>query len=115
MKENIITVVGKTPKGEIFRPSDWHLRLACLASSFSDSNKIQYSKYVMPTWSTAEGVPGLLVDKSLEDLDPDLYNFIREFVLNNDLQVRLSNGEDDQSAEGDLEYVENGTGAVYHF
>lgn len=112
MKQNKLTVIGKTPDGEVFRPSDWNYRLACLAGSFKN-NKLQYNKYVTPVWVYSEGVPGLLVDKELEEMDPVLYTFIRDFVLDNDLRVKFTDGENDEKSERDVGDVESASRTVY--
>ena len=94
MKTDTVTVIGKRPDGEVFRPSDWHLRLACLAGTFDNSNRLQYHPLVTPTWVNCEDVPGLLVNKALEETDPTMYNFIKKFVLDNDLRVKYTDAEE---------------------
>ena len=94
MKTDTVTIIGMTPEGEVFRPRDWHHRLAGLAGNFTKQNKIQYNSLVTPTWVNCEDVPGLLVNKALEETDPTMYNFIKKFVLDNDLRVKYTDAEE---------------------
>ena len=114
VKTNILTVIGKRPDGEVFRPSDWHLRLACLASTFDNSNRLKYNPLVTPTWVNCEDVPGLLVDRVLEEQDPLMYNFIRDFVLYNDLRVMYAE-EADECRERNVGDSKDSSGVFYDY
>ena len=67
MEAQLIIVIGKTHDNEVFRPSDWSQRLACLAGSVDSLNRIQYNKFVKPTWVYCEGVSGLWLTESLNN------------------------------------------------
>lgn len=114
MKQNSITIIGKTSDGETFRPSDWHLRLACLGGTFDKSKRLQYNEHLMPTWIYCEGVAGLLVNQALEETDPILYTFIRDFVLDNDLRVMFTDDEEtDECRKRDVGDTKDAPTAVY--
>lgn len=97
MNKNSIIIVGKTTKGQKFRPSDWHYRLASNFAEFSATKRLIYSEHVQPIWIKEMGVCGVMVDQKLAEIDPIAYNFLERFALANDLVV--CNGEDDKSTE----------------
>ena len=76
---------GITTKGSRFRPSDWSDRLAGAFAIIDPNNRTKYSPYVQPT--KLDGVPCVVVDKKLRDLDPNAYRFLQTFARSNELQT----------------------------
>ena len=77
---------GVTLDGRQFRPSDWAERLCGVMAAFGGDNRTLYSPFVHPV--TADGVPCVVVDVRLEELEPMAYRFLLNFAKDNELQVR---------------------------
>ncbi len=80
-----IIIQGITSNGRTFRPSDWAERLSGILSTFGHDQKMSYHPYVRPL--TLENVRCVAVDKKLEQIDPNVYNFLMSFAKDNDLRV----------------------------
>ncbi|MDR2638098.1 MAG: DUF3579 domain-containing protein [Zoogloeaceae bacterium] len=78
-------ILGITAEGKKFRPSDWADRLSGVLSAVSAHKKTQYSPYVSP--GDYNGEKAVYVDGTLRDMDPQAYEFLRNFARDNDLQV----------------------------
>ena len=80
---------GVTQDNRRFRPSDWAERLAGVMSPFrpagSSSSRLGYSPYVSPT--SMDGVPCVVVDTRLRQLEPLAWKFVCDFAQDNDLQT----------------------------
>jgi hypothetical protein len=85
-------IVGVTPAGRPFRPSDWADRLAGVMSSFQPPgagprSPLQYSPYAVP------GVHGahkcVRVDPAIAAVEPMALAFLLNFARDNDLMVAL--------------------------
>ncbi len=76
---------GLTTDGGRFRPSDWADRLAGAFAVIDPNNRTNYSPYVQPT--TLNGVPSVIVDKRLRDVDANAYRFLQVFARSNELQT----------------------------
>ena len=79
-----VIIKGLTKAGKPFRPSDWAERLSSVLSSFGADNRMSYSPYVRPV--TLDGVKCVVVDKKLEEVEPQAYRFLIGFAQDNDLQ-----------------------------
>lgn len=79
-----IIIEGVTEDGQTFRPSDWAERMSGVLSTFKN-HRIFYSPLLRP--STQNGHACVLVDKSLKDSNPDLYEHILEFAHKNKLKI----------------------------
>jgi hypothetical protein len=79
-----IVIQGLTLEGRTFRPSDWAERLCGILASFDD-NKLAYHEYVRPM--LLEGVRCVAVDKKLEKINPNAYQFLTDFARDNALRI----------------------------
>jgi hypothetical protein len=78
-------IVGMTRNGEKFRPSDWADRLCGVLSVFRATKKMLYSPYVSP--GNYNGQNAVFVDGHLQELDPQVYQFVLDFARDNNLQI----------------------------
>ncbi|WP_372702215.1 DUF3579 domain-containing protein [Castellaniella sp.] len=80
---------GKTLQGQRFRPSDWAERLAGVLSRFRPAgslyNPLSYSPYAFPR--TLDGLPCVVVDHRLRDIEPLAWKFACDFAESNQLQT----------------------------
>jgi hypothetical protein len=81
-------ILGQTPGGKAFRPSDWAERLAGVMAAFrprkaGSQQHLTYSPYVLP--STHRGIRCVVVDPALRDIEPMAYSFMLKFASDNDL------------------------------
>ena len=81
-----ILIIGITESGAPFRPSDWAERLCGVMSLFGEDQRISYSPFVRPIVSA--GVRCVVVDKRLEELRPEAFEFLVGFARDNDLRLR---------------------------
>jgi uncharacterized protein DUF3579 len=81
-----IVIVGITRTGRIFRPSDWAERLCGCMALFGEDQRINYSPYLKPVIST--GIKCVVIDRWLEESNPEAFNFLMTFARDNELQVR---------------------------
>ena len=87
MPDNVepkIIIEGVTENGTEFRPSDWAERMSGGLSSFRN-NRIYYSPLLRPSLYNQHKC--LLIDKSLKESHPDLYEHIMEFAKKNKLKI----------------------------
>lgn len=78
-----IIIEGVTQEGKKFRPSDWAERMSGNLSTFR-GRRIQYSPFLKP--AVKNGVKCVVLDRSLEQKDPEQYRQIMEFVQKNNLR-----------------------------
>jgi hypothetical protein len=90
-----IIIVGITSDGETLRPSDWAERLCGCMSLFGEDQRISYSPYLKPI--IASGVKCVVVDRRLEQMSPEAFEFLMAFCSDNELQVREGRNEIRQS------------------
>jgi hypothetical protein len=79
-----IVIQGLTQDGRTFRPSDWAERLCGVLASFGDK-KLSYHAFVRPM--LLEGVRCVAVDKKLEKLHPQVFQYLTDFARDNGLRV----------------------------
>jgi hypothetical protein len=92
-----IIIVGITSAGETFRPTDWAQRLCGCMSLFGEDQRISYSPYLKPI--IASGVKCVAVDRRLEQMSPEAFEFLMTFCSDNELQVRQGRHEIRQSLQ----------------
>jgi hypothetical protein len=88
VKKQVVTIIGKTSKGKVFRPRNWCKRISGTASCFSDNKKSSYHKYVNPIWVSEEQVSGIEIDLRLKHEEPCVYGFVMQFAESNDLIIK---------------------------
>ncbi|AEJ02439.1 hypothetical protein Nit79A3_2677 [Nitrosomonas sp. Is79A3] len=77
-------ILGITPDGRPFRPSDWAERL-CGVLAYYKNGRWVYSNYAHPV--IRQGQMGILVETVLNDINPNAYKFIMDFACDNSLRV----------------------------
>lgn len=80
----VIIIQGVTEDGSIFRPSDWAERL-CGGYCTLKNRRIVYSPQLCP--SVWEGVKCVLLDPSLKESHPELYESVMTFAKTNKLRL----------------------------
>ena len=78
-------ILGVTPNGRIFRPSDWAERLCGTLAHYDSHGRWVYSIYAHPT--IHQGQIGVRVKTILKELDPNTYQFIMGFAHDNLLNI----------------------------
>ena len=81
-----IIIVGINTGGDTFRPSDWAERLCGCMSLFGEDQRISYSPYLKPV--IVSGIKCVVVDRRLEQMSPEAFNFLMAFCKDNELQLR---------------------------
>lgn len=81
-----IVIKGLTTSGQLFRPSDWAQRLALAAAvgTCPAQRRLCYRPEVRVT--ALDGVPAILIDRSLKRSDPVVFDFLLAFVRLHELQ-----------------------------
>lgn len=90
-KSTPIVIEGVTESGEIFRPSDWAERVSDNLSVFKN-HRVYYSPLLRPSMKNNQKC--LLLDKSLKESNPALYEHILEFARSNKLKICGENTEE---------------------
>jgi hypothetical protein len=80
-----VVIRGQTSQGRTFRPSDWADRLAGIASEVGSDHRLNYRPCVQPV--TRGGVRCVVINRSLEQLDHQIFQFLLDFARDNDLEV----------------------------
>ena len=78
-------ILGVTPNGRIFRPSDWAERLCGALAHYDSHGRWVYSKFAQPI--IHQGQIGVRVKTILKELDPNTYQFIMGFAHDNLLNI----------------------------
>lgn len=79
-----IIIEGVTEDGKQFRPSDWAERMSGNLSTFRN-HRIYYSPLLKPL--VQNEIKCVMLDKSLKDTNPTLYEHILEFARKNKLKI----------------------------
>ncbi|MFN8789117.1 MAG: DUF3579 domain-containing protein [Neisseriaceae bacterium] len=79
-----LIIEGITTNGIKFRPSDWVDRLCGTLAAF-DNQKMSYSPYLRPL--IYKDMNCVAVKKSLQEKDPNIFQFILQFAADNNLIV----------------------------
>lgn len=80
---NQFVIRGTTLNGSRFRPSDWAERLAGAFCAVDLNHRMNYSPYVQP--KSLDGVPCVVVERSLREIDPQAWRFLVQFAASNEL------------------------------
>jgi hypothetical protein len=85
-----VIILGVTPSGQTFRPSDWAERLAGVMSSFrpggaAPGDHLSYSPWCVP--NTLEGIKCVIVHMDMRQDHVMAWDFVMGFAKDNDLQV----------------------------
>ena len=80
-----IIIKGITTDGRKFRPSDWAQRLTTAVATPGPGRRIRFHPKVK--MATIEGVNAVVIDASLAEEEPLLYEFLLGFARNNELQI----------------------------
>lgn len=83
-KKSKIIIEGVTEAGEAFRPSDWAERMSGQLSTFR-KHRIKYSPLLQP--SMRGGHKCVILDRSLMQSNPELYQSILNFAKTNNLKI----------------------------
>ncbi len=86
-----IIIEGVTEDGQQFRPSDWAERMSGSLSTFRN-HRIFYSPLLKPTVQNENKC--IMLDKSLKQSNPALYEHILDFARKNKLKIC---GEEDNN------------------
>src|SRR5262245_25547943 len=98
-KNNInskIVIEGVTEDGQQFRPSDWAERVSGTLSTFKN-HRIYYSPLLNPSIQNENKC--LVLDRSLKDSNPALYNHIIDFARKN--KLKICGEEDNPTSQAD--------------
>jgi len=80
-----LIIKGITRDGRKFRPSDWAQRLTTAVATQTRDRRIRFHPKVR--MASIEGVNAVIVDVSLKEDDPMLFDFLLNFAEGNNLQV----------------------------
>lgn len=86
----VYLILGITPAGRPFRPSDWAERLCGALASYDSTGRWVYSDHAQPVIN--QGQIGVRVEKVLHEINPTAYQFMMQFAFNNQLKI-LPEGE----------------------
>lgn len=91
-------ILGITLEGEVFTYPDWAERLCGMLSEHSRDHRLSYSDYLHPV--IIDGLPAVVLEMALEQVDPTSFNFVRQFAADNRLKVRSGRSAQAASATG---------------
>ena len=85
-----VFILGVTPSGQAFRPSDWAERLAGVMSSFrpggaAPGDHLSYSPWCVP--NTVDGIKCVIVHIDMRQDHVMAWDFVMGFAKDNNLQV----------------------------
>jgi hypothetical protein len=72
--------------GNKFRPSDWIERISAMMANFGPDRRLHYASSVHP--GMIDGTKCLMVDRLLEQENPEIFQHIMDFAQSNTLRVR---------------------------
>ncbi len=78
-------ILGITPGGRSFRPSDWTERLCGTLANYNNKGRWVYSDYAQPILH--QGQAGIRVKTALQTINPGVYTFIMDFAYDNRLKI----------------------------
>ncbi len=85
-KQEEWVILGITLNGEAFTYPDWTERLCGLLAEQLSSHRLSYSDYLHPVH--IDGLPAVVLDAKLEQIDAESYRVVRKFAEDNSLKVR---------------------------
>lgn len=93
-KERRIVIEGITKSGERFRPSDWAERMCGCLAEFNN-RRITYSPKLRPSVNSESHEKCLILDPTLRETNPDVFDCIMKFATENRLKIHESYEEPD--------------------
>ncbi len=78
-------ILGITPEGRSFRPSDWVERLCGALACYDRQGRWVYSEYAQPV--IHKGQVGIRLKAVLQNIHPIAYQFIMDFARDNRLKM----------------------------
>lgn len=82
---NRIIIKGVTAQGRRFRPSDWAQRLTTAVGHIGPDRRIRFHPKVK--MAHIEGINCVVIDPTLTEEDPMLFEFLIGFARENDLEI----------------------------
>jgi len=84
-----ILIMGQTKEGKKFRPSDWAERLYYTVASYGKNGRIVFNPLV--NLNQEDNSKCFVINVTLRDKDPMIYDFLVDFAVNNELEMRDQN------------------------
>ena len=94
-----IIIEGVTEEGTQFRPSDWADRMSGNLATYRN-HRIYYSPLLQPS-VTQDGYKCVLLDPSLKQSNPVLYNSILDFAKTNNLKICQEDDENEPTEKSE--------------
>jgi hypothetical protein len=85
IKQKKIIIEGITNQGNVFRPTDWASRMSGTLATFKN-RRIRYSPMLQPS-VTHEGYQCVILDPTLKESSPALYQSLLDFAKTNNLKT----------------------------
>ena len=84
-----ILIMGQTKEGKKFRPSDWAERLYYTVASYGKNGRIAFNPLV--NLNQEDNSKCFVINATLQDKDPMIYDFLVDFAVSNELEMRDQN------------------------
>tara|TARA_B100000809_G_scaffold188689_1_gene187072 strand:- start:437 stop:724 length:288 start_codon:yes stop_codon:yes gene_type:complete len=84
-----ILIMGQTKEGKKFRPSDWAERLYYTVASYGKNGRIVFNPLV--NLNQEDNSKCFVINVTLRDKDPMIYDFLVDFAVSNELEIRDQN------------------------
>jgi len=84
-----ILIMGQTKEGKKFRPSDWAERLYYTVASYGKNGRIIFNPLV--NLNQEDNSKCFVINVTLRDKDPMIYDFLVDFAVSNELEMRDQN------------------------
>ena len=81
-----ILIMGQTKEGRKFRPSDWAERLYYTVASYGKNGRIIFNPLV--NLNQEDNSKCFVINATLQDKDPMIYDFLIDFAVSNELEMR---------------------------
>ena len=81
--------MGQTKEGKKFRPSDWAERLYYTVASYGKNGRIVFNPLV--NLNQEDNSKCFVINVTLRDKDPMIYDFLVDFAVSNELEMRDQN------------------------
>lgn len=84
--QTLIIVESYRQDGKVFRPSDWIERICSTLAEFGSDHRLHYMEGVSPR--VVNGERCLVMAKTVSESHPEVYRYVMDFVISNNLRVR---------------------------
>jgi len=84
-----ILIMGQTKEGKKFRPSDWAERLYYTVADYKKNGRITFNPLV--SINNEEQSKCFVINTSLQEKNPTVYDFLIDFAISNELETRDQN------------------------